>query len=301
METRQRNFLQRIGEAQAVFSPKQRVLADYMVHHYLSLAYVTVSELAQRAGVSGTTVVRFVYSLGYDGFADFMDALREEIDRTQREKDPGMSRYTFDRNDYAFPRDAFRAIFTLEIKIMEDTLAAIDEKDFERAVEAILRAPDLVIAAWGSNKAHSQAAAFAFEVLHPRVHKIEELGLSEAALLRSLPKEAAALVFSSPRYPTATQEILKVLKERGVYVIGFSDSVLSPILPFCDVLFQVPEEYVTFIDTNAAYMAFIHALAFGLYLKDVDRAKQRIEAYNTFSRRQGFYLHGFQDLIDFYR
>lgn len=295
------NALQRIGTLFETISPKQKVLAEYVVKNYESLAYITVAELARLAGVSETTVVRFVYALGYEGFGDFMDALRAEIDKTQKMAASQLNSYNIDEDHYDLPKEAYKAIFALEIKIMEDTMSAIKEDDFALAVEKIASSSDLLIAAWGSNKSHSQAAAFAFEVLHPNIRVVEELTLTEAAILYSLGESSTSLVFSSPRYPRVTQEVLKILKERKTFVIGVSDSILSPVSPYCDILFQVPEKYVTFVDTNAAYMALIHALAFGVYLKNPEHSKRRIARYNSYSKAHGFYLHDFIELINFNR
>ncbi|MDR1471690.1 MAG: MurR/RpiR family transcriptional regulator [Synergistaceae bacterium] len=295
------NLLRRISDRYEVFSPKHRTLAKYVLENYLGLAYVTISEFARKAGVSETTIVRFACLLGYTGFADFMAALREEIEKSKAAS-YALSEYVLERGKYEFPRDAMRAIFTLEISVMEETLAKTPADLFERAVDAIYSASNLVIIGCGANRCLSQAAYFAFGVLRPNVNIVEHFGLTAKNLFESIPKNAACLVFSTPRYDKETQLILECFEQRGKhkpFVVGVTDSLLSPIAPHADLVLQVPEKFVLFMDTNAAYMALIHALAFALHLKNPDYSRKRIEAYDAFVKEHNFFVRDYLDLIDF--
>ncbi|MGK5447072.1 MurR/RpiR family transcriptional regulator [Streptomyces radiopugnans] len=53
---------------------------------YPSAGFETVARIAERAGVSAPTVIRFAHRLGYRGFPDFQRALRDELE--QREASP---------------------------------------------------------------------------------------------------------------------------------------------------------------------------------------------------------------------
>jgi DNA-binding MurR/RpiR family transcriptional regulator len=89
------------------------------------------------------------------------------------------------------------------------------------------------------------------------------------------------------------------MKKHDPFLIGLTDSVLSPIAPYCNILFQIPEKFATFIDTNAAYMALIHALAFGVYLKDPEYSKRRMEEYDSFVKKSSYYEQDHCQLIKF--
>jgi DNA-binding MurR/RpiR family transcriptional regulator len=92
---------------------------------------------------------------------------------------------------------------------------------------------------------------------------------------------------------------LEILKESDPFLIGVTDTVLSPIAPFCDILFEVPEKFVTYLDTSAAYMALIHALSFGVYLKDPELSKSRVEKYDRFVKQSGYFTQNHLKLIEF--
>lgn len=292
------NLFQLLGKHSDVLTPKQIHLAKYIEKNYSSLAYITMTKLANLAGVSETTVVRLIYALGFTGFPEFKDALRMTIEQTSQST-IGMNRFETGTNNYKFPEDTCKAIFDLEIKVMEETLAGLSLSEHEKAVDLLFHAPMVLIVGCGANSCCSQALGFALEVILKNVHIIEGLDLSEGALLRGIPKGTVCVAFSTPRYPRVTQEILEILKDKKTKIIGCSDSMLSPIVPFCDIFFQIPEKYVTYIDTNAAYMALIHSIVFALHFKDRAKIKKQIDSYNNSVKKQNYYVKDFLDLVEF--
>lgn len=297
-ENKNLNLLQRIGRYSDLLTPKQVCLAEYIEKNYPSLAYITMTKLAHLANVSETTVVRLIYALGYSGFPEFKDALRITIEQAAQPAN-GMNRHELGNRKYKFPQDSCKAIFELEMQITQETLAGIDIEEHQRAVDLIYSAPMVIVLGCGANSCCSQALGFALQVILKNVHTVENLGLEEGALLRDVPVGTVCIAFSTPRYPRVTQEILEILKGKNAKIIGCSDSMLSPIVPFCDIFFQVPEKYVTFIDTNSAFMALIHSLVFTLHFKDKTKVKKRIESYNEFTRKQKYYVKDFLELVEF--
>lgn len=297
-ENKNLNLLQRIGKHSNSLTPKQILLAKYIEKNYSSLAYTTMTKLAHLAGVSETTVVRLIFALGYIGFPEFLNALRMTIEQTSQSIE-GMNRFEMGTRKYKFPEDSCKAIFDLEMQVMEETLAGLNLLEHAKAVDLLFHAPMVLIVGCGANSCCSQALGFGLEVILKNVHIIEDLGLLEGALLRAIPEGTVCVAFSTPRYPRATQEILEILKNKNARIIGCSDSMLSPIVPFCDIFFQVPEKYVTYVDTNAAFMALIHSIVFALHFKDRAKNKKQIDSYNESTRKQNFYVNDFLDLVEF--
>ena len=290
-------LLQRIADNNGSFSPKQLVLAKFVEHKYAKLAYVTLKELANQARVSDTTVVRFVSSLGYSGFPEFMTALRQTIN-TAASANAQMSRFTIEHGKYKFPQDICRAIFGLEMQIMQETLAQIDPDRYQQAVDMLYNASEVFVVGCGANKCCADAMSFALQVIRKDVRLVEQLDLNEIALIKSASRKAVAVVFITPRYPSAAVRISKLMHERGVQIIGVTDSLLSPIVPYCDIFFQAPEKYLTFIDTNASYMALIHSLVYSLHFRDKAKSEDNIAEYATFTKEIEFYVNSETELVD---
>lgn len=291
-----RSLLERIAEVGNSLSHKQLVLAEYIVRNYSTLAYTTMTELARLAGVSETTVVRLAYRLGYKSFPEFMTALRAELEAQKHA--PIMSEFNIEKGTYKFPDDIPLAIFSLEIQIMKDTLASLKIEDFNKAVDMIHNASSVIVAGSGANVCCTRALLFALQAIRSHVYCVEKLDITEESHIRDAGEDSVCIVFSTPRYPSETQKIIKFVHSRKIPIIGFSNTLLSPIFPYCSIFLQVPEKYVTYIDSNSSYMALIHALTFGICKKDENMAKKHLAEYNSFVRTTGYYENGEIDLVD---
>src|SRR5688572_14932 len=69
-------LLKRLKEGAEGFSKHQRTLARYVVKNYESVAFATVSDLAEESGVSEATVVRFAKALDFSGYPEFQNEVR---------------------------------------------------------------------------------------------------------------------------------------------------------------------------------------------------------------------------------
>src|ERR1700739_2181486 len=63
----------------AGFTPAERKVARELLADYPRAGLETVARLAHRADVSPPSVVRLVTKLGYTGFPDFQEHLRQEV------------------------------------------------------------------------------------------------------------------------------------------------------------------------------------------------------------------------------
>ncbi|MDO4559928.1 MAG: MurR/RpiR family transcriptional regulator [bacterium] len=292
------SLMRRIAAANEALTPKQSALAKYLVGNYQRLAYSTLTEMARESKVSETTILRFVASLGYNGFPDFMVALRKEIEKNAAPKHT-MDMFDLKQKNYQFPEDVCRAIFTLEIEVIKDMLGKIDMRKHSQAVDLLHQAQSVSIIGCGANVCCSQAMAYALQIMRPHVKIIEKAEITEGNVIQDIPKNSACVVFSTPRYPQNTQFLLEKIKAQGnSKIIGFSDSILSPIAPLCDLFFEIPVKYITFIDSNAAFMAMIHSLLFALYLKDKKDINRRIKAYDNYSKECRYYLSDSLNLVE---
>src|SRR5262245_32510273 len=67
---------QRLGEC----SPAEQKVARVLLAAYPVAGFETAARLAARAGVSAQSVIRFVNRIGFSGFPEFQQALRDEIE-----------------------------------------------------------------------------------------------------------------------------------------------------------------------------------------------------------------------------
>src|SRR3954454_3585203 len=57
----------------------QKRIAEYIVEHSQAVAFSTVDQMAAKLDVNPSTIVRFTYRLGLNGFPDLQERMREIV------------------------------------------------------------------------------------------------------------------------------------------------------------------------------------------------------------------------------
>lgn len=70
-----------LSEKNALFSKRQRAVADFICEYPDRAAFMTAEMLASAAGVSESTVVRFALELGFEGYPDMRKSVQELLRR----------------------------------------------------------------------------------------------------------------------------------------------------------------------------------------------------------------------------
>src|SRR5215831_4462007 len=68
-----------VRQRQADLSPAERKLARVLLSSYPIAGLESVARFAERAGVSAPTVTRFIAKLGFRGYPEFQEKLRNEV------------------------------------------------------------------------------------------------------------------------------------------------------------------------------------------------------------------------------
>lgn len=73
------NIIDELQARMPKFSKRQRHVAEYICGSCDRAAFMTAGALAEAAGVSESTVVRFAADLGFDGYTEFRAAMQENL------------------------------------------------------------------------------------------------------------------------------------------------------------------------------------------------------------------------------
>ena len=128
------DILDRIRRQQPDYKRAASAVAEAVLADPEAAAQMSVQALAERAGVSEPTVVRFAVGLGCDGFKDFKDRLTRDlivgrvyndVDRIMAESDP---------------RNLADRVLKAGIQAMETARGQLDLNDLLRAARAIHKA-----------------------------------------------------------------------------------------------------------------------------------------------------------------
>ncbi|MGN6218447.1 MAG: MurR/RpiR family transcriptional regulator [Microbacterium sp.] len=268
-------------------SPAERKVARVLLSAYPSAGFETVARLAERAGVSGPTVLRFVQRLGYRGFPDFQEALRHDLD--ERSASPLRIHQTQGPRggDDATLRDRAAAI---SLQTLEKTFAEVSTHDLDRCVELIAAAPGSVLVAGGRYSGLlARVLAQHLEQLRPRVRMLPEAPSARAALVEDLGRRDVLVLFDFRRYEEHTQRLARAARERHASVVLFTDIWLSPVSSDADVVLTSETAAPSPFDALTPVLALIETVVAGCFDRLGDAAVARMARADRAASDLGLY------------
>lgn len=267
------NVLLRIKEQYSAFSKSQRLIADYILANYSQAANMTASKLAETVSVSESTVVRFATELGYLGYPEFTAALLEYL-RSESSMLQRMEAVSSALEN----QDILTKVMNSDVDNLKTSLQKIDKKEFNGAVDAILKAKNIYIIGFRSSACLASFLSFYCNLLFSNVRLIQTNSVSEM-FEQILKVEEGDVMFgiSFPRYSRRTVKAMEFAKSKGATIIALTDSEKSPIAPFSDFLLTATSEMVSCVDSLVAPFSVLNAFIVSLVLKKQNEVASAFE------------------------
>ena len=245
-----------IETSRSGLSKSHKLIADYIISNYAKAAGMTASELGRTVGVSESTVVRFAYEMGCEGYPQFLAQLRECV----RIRLTSLQRMD-ETNNRMDEKDVLDMILKADAERIKMTLNSVSKDDFFRAADLLLEAKNIYILGMRASAVLADYMRYYFALIFDNVKLIRPAGGSE--ILENLMNIGEGDVFVSisfPRYTTGIVNATEYASKTGASVIAITDSDYSPIVQHADIALLAKSEMASFADSLVAPMSLINAL-----------------------------------------
>lgn len=273
------NILSDIEAKMKAFSKGQRSIAQFILNHYEKAAYMTAAKLGIAAGVSESTVVRFAFELGYDGYPQLQLDLQEMI----KNKLTSIQRIEL-ANERLNDADILSEVMNIDIEKIKRTLSETSREHFNGAVDSLIEAKNIYIVAAGSSSVLARFMALYFNIMFGNVKLIATFSESEMfEQIMRISDGDIMIGISFPRYSKKNSKAMEYASHNGAKVIAITDSPSSPIVKHADYFLQAQSEMASFVDSLVAPLSLINALIVAIGLKKHD------ELQHTFDKLEGIW------------
>lgn len=255
---------------------EQRV-ANIVLADPASIARRSITEVAEAAGTSETTVTRFCKAIGVGGYPDLRIALAADTARTStRDRELG--------SDIAPDDDLGQIIEKVgyaDAKAVEETADQLDAAILGRLVDDVATARRIDVYGVG-------ASAFVALDLQQKLHRIgltcfawadTHNALTSAAVLR---EGDVAVGISHTGATTETVEALREARRRGATTAALTNFARSPITEVADHVLTTAVRETTYrsgaMASRIGQLTVIDCLFIGVAQRHLDQAKAALEA-----------------------
>jgi DNA-binding MurR/RpiR family transcriptional regulator len=286
-----RDILAQLAELSPRLARQQLKLARFIHSNPRRVAFMNSVKLAQAAGVSNPTVIRLAVRLGFAGFPEFQKALQRE---TQRQYE-SLERFLDD--SASGEEDLFQKVLSLEFHVLREMKEKLSHEAVSRAVALLEKPGEVFVAGLLANSCLAEYLGYFLSILRENVHVLKRFDHEAYGKIQAAGKDAVAVIYSFPRYPSGTQDLARLCRSRKIPVIGITDSVMSPLAPLSDVLLEAPMKFITFIDPCAGAFALTHALLTAFFMSHPEKMRQKLKEFEAFASEKDLFARKDIDII----
>lgn len=248
----------------------QKKIGKYILDHYERISFMSAVELAQAVGVSDATIIRFTRTLGFEGYQQFRECLREGV-------------HAFDSPDSRASRsmellrekaDFISRVGQIDLDNLMYFLRGLHWKKVDLAVDAIYAARQIYLVGKGSASIVTQFLELHLRRMGFPIKNIGEAAAVSPEKLVGMAQEDLLIACGFPRYSKDTYNAINFAKQRGATVLTITDSDLTALAVKSDIVLTVK------VDNTAFFHSYIVPIELCniLLLKVLERGGEAIYA-----------------------
>ncbi len=257
-------------------SKRLRQIAEFALANPNDMALATVSEIAERADVQPSTLIRFAKAFGYDGFTAMQRVFRLRLTEQQpsyserikviQKRGPATLATPASMLD-SFTEASIQALRHLREETRPDLLNS--------AVTMLARANAVHVV--GQRRAFPVAAYLAYGLNHlgRRAFLVDSVGGMSAEQASTVHKGDALIAISFSPYSPDTLAVTELAVKTGASIIAITDGPLSPLAPLAEICLEVEEAEVGSFRSLSACMCLALTLVVSLGHRMESNQKER--------------------------
>jgi DNA-binding MurR/RpiR family transcriptional regulator len=216
-------LLERIEETYSEMSGSQQKVARTICLNPKDFLFDSLAVFSRKADSSEATVVRFAQQLGYRGYTDLQDSLRDEarIDWVSGKPD-----------SKADPGGVGEATKSAEKKI-EDMVRSLDEDVLNGASDLLMEAESVLIIGYMDAFGVGAQALHSLDGIRDNV-SFSRLLLETNEVFRHIHNSSVIIAISFTPHYKFTYELLKLAGERHCPMVLMCDNAMNPLAGFAD-------------------------------------------------------------------
>jgi DNA-binding MurR/RpiR family transcriptional regulator len=265
-------LIKKIAEQRASLTPRGRDLADFVLQNPRKVMFMRTKELASFCRTSESTVVRFVSQLGYQGYSDFLQALRDFVDteltllervELSNRQGPGQER--------------FRRIVFEEVDNLKQLYETMNMETVEQIVERFAESPRIYVI--GSRLSYTLAYYLGWFLMkvRPNVQILKGSDSSSIDWLTIAPADSLVVILATTRYPNELIRMAKLVRRLGHTLIVITDSHLCPLIQFAHLNLVAPSRHIQIFGSISTLTCLINYLTIELAARDGDCMREHQE------------------------
>lgn len=229
-------YREKIREYYDHLSRSYRKVADFIMSNYYEVSFMTAAQLAFSVGVDTTTVVRFSQRLGYNGYPELLNDIREQV------KAEIYAAYEPQELLPDDPAGVFKDRAELEQHNLREMLIHNPPEHMRQVAKMLAGAKHVVLISEGYASAAAQMAAEQFRHRGVSAEAAGDDPVRMAGTLVGLEPGTLVIGISATTYGESVARALGYARSKGCATLGVVGSLASPVNRMSDHVIFAPTD-----------------------------------------------------------
>jgi DNA-binding MurR/RpiR family transcriptional regulator len=264
------NILESIISIKESLPSKQKKLCNYILENHKSVGLLTVKELADKAEVGTTTVLRVMNALGYKSFQDMRKDFHEiSVESSRKWK---YVQESYKNNNYQ-EYTTLSQVWQEGVNVLDKSLNQTLLENFQIAIDLIIKASRINILGLRPYKALAIYLELLIEEFYSKTRQLSYDSDSMFDRILQFEEDEIFIVFAFETYTCRTIDAAEIAHKNGTPIILVTDYLSCPIVHFATVVLKVEasEKHHTILPAIALIEAIVIEL--GKRMSDSSVAK----------------------------
>lgn len=243
----------------------QKMIGEYVLENYREVAFMSAIELGEKVNVSDATIIRFARSVGFQGFTEFRNYLKNSVLNYDPPHIRLMKNYDrFSQNNTVM--DFGKA----DLINLENFLLNLDAEKIDLAVDTINQAHTIYMFGTRNSGIIVDFLSFHLRRMGYKIIQITQGGAVTHEKIMDITEKDLLITCSLPRYSKPTYQATVYAKIRNAKVLTITDQNISAISAKSDIVFALGISNSTYFNSHVVPMELCNILIMSLLVKNKD-------------------------------
>lgn len=266
-------------------------IAAYVCDHLDTIGLQTSTAMAEKIGVSDTSVVRFVRKLGFKGYIDFRSAMKERILKKTKQERQGLSPMEkYAKSKELLKRDSLISdVSSYTLDNLEKSFFALDSSTLEQVVDILMKSDRKYIAGFRGTACCAQYMSSKLLFLTPNVMLITHADATAAERLIDITERDCLFLYSFPLHSEITKTIMDIARENKAQIILMTDSPTSPLANKADIVITARVDGLGFTNSYVAPLSLSELIILAVSSRCDETFSERFNRIDTIMKKEKLY------------
>ncbi len=277
----------------ANLTPTEAKIAEYISKHYFNVCLSSVLNLAERIGVSDTSVIRTARKLGFQGYSDMQSSIAEFM-KTDLATNGGVNflppNARYEQKKQAIDSDnLYEQMLNRASENIATILQRNSQQAFQKASELVLSSKRKFVMGFRGTGIIANLIGLSLGDVYTDVRCVSEADSRALETILDITEDDCLILISFPRYAEMAITVAEIARKNKAKIIIMTDKITAPFTEEADVVLICGVDSMTINNSYVAPVMTAEMLLGTIYRSIGEKERMKMKELEKYIAVHGLY------------